>query len=270
MSIHWMSWVWDNSPYKGSNLLLHLALADFADDQGNLFASQPVLAEKARCTPEYIRRAMKQLSEDGYVEMIKRGNSKGRATTYKMWGRFGFKTQEPPNKVGESDLGESTPQLYDDSELNPQLLEVNPPTLTPQPPNSHSIPTVLYNCPNTTYAIAKTIAKNFWDKQEIKPLGKKAYWSLLEVCKAALKNGYSAYEIKFTLDKLGIVPNMALMDSALKRNMKEAREIDRSRKDREIAIEATRRHLEAVSDPEAVPMPEDVKMALRKAGLLRT
>lgn len=266
MSIHWMTWVWDNSPYAETKLLIHLALADIAHKDGRFFASQTQLSTMARCSTEYIRKVIKELEQNNHLKIVTKGNGRGNATVYQLIGLETPNASLPFTKEGKKPQSELP--LLDD--INPQLWDDKPPTLTPQTPNSASIPTVLYNCPNTTDAIAKTIAKNFWDKQEIKPLGKKAYWSLLEVCKAALNNGYSAYEIEFTLDKLGIVPNMAFMDSALKRNMKEAREIDRSRKDREIAIEATQRHLERVSDPEAVPMPEDVKMALRKAGLLRT
>jgi biotin operon repressor len=269
MSIHWIVWVWDNSPYEGTKLLLHLALADFADDEGNLFASQAVLAKKSRCSEEYIRRSIKHLVDDGYVEITKRGNSKGRATTYKIWGRFGFKTLETPNYVGESDLTDSTPQLSTDLSLTPQLWQDNSPTLTPQPPNSASKPTVLYNSPNTTVAIAKAIAEKWWEQQEIKPIGKNAFWSLVEVCKAALTNGYTQEQVEFILTKVNVIPSMPMMDNLLKKNIKEFNDATKARKDREMAKEATRKHLEALSNADSVPMPEDVKTLLRGAGLLR-
>lgn len=269
MSIHWIAWVWDESPYTGTNLLLHLALADFADEKGDLFASQSVLAQKARCSEEYIRRTIQKMIEDGYIEITKKGTSRGKATTYKMWGRHGFKILESPNIIGESDLTELTPQLSNEEDLTPQLWQDNSPTLTAQPPNSASKPTVLYNSPNTTVALAKAIAEKWWNKQEIKPLGKNAFWSLVEVCKAALKNGYSEFQIEFALDKLGIVPSMPAMDATLKKHLAVKKQIEKAKSDREMAIKATRQHLEAISSPTNVPMPDDVRNALRASGLLK-
>lgn len=69
MSIKIMSWVWDNSPYDGKALLLHLALADFANDEGDCWPSQPTLARKARCTERHVRDCVKQMIADGFLEI---------------------------------------------------------------------------------------------------------------------------------------------------------------------------------------------------------
>ena len=50
MSVRWISYVWESSPFKGERLLLHLALADFANDEGECWPAQPTLAKKARCS----------------------------------------------------------------------------------------------------------------------------------------------------------------------------------------------------------------------------
>jgi hypothetical protein len=74
LSIKIMSWVWDHSPYEGKALLLHLALADFANDAGECWPSQPTLAAKARCTERHVRDTVSQMVNDGYVQITNPSN----------------------------------------------------------------------------------------------------------------------------------------------------------------------------------------------------
>jgi hypothetical protein len=50
MSVRAISWVWQNSKQKGGALLLELAIADFADDNGRAWPAIETLAAKARMT----------------------------------------------------------------------------------------------------------------------------------------------------------------------------------------------------------------------------
>ena len=61
MSIKWMGWVGDESPYKGTQLLIHLWLADFANDDGICWPSQATVGKKARCSGRYVREVMKNM-----------------------------------------------------------------------------------------------------------------------------------------------------------------------------------------------------------------
>jgi hypothetical protein len=79
-----MSAVWAHSPYRGEALLLHLALADYANDEGTCFPSQKTLARKARCSENYVRVAIKRMISDGLVEIIEPSNGRGRAITYQL------------------------------------------------------------------------------------------------------------------------------------------------------------------------------------------
>ena len=74
MSIKVMSWVWEKSPYEGKVLLIHLAMADFANDVGECWPSQQTLADKARCTVRYVRDAIARMEEDGYVRISEVSN----------------------------------------------------------------------------------------------------------------------------------------------------------------------------------------------------
>ena len=81
LSIKVMTWVWDNSPYKDDALLIHLALADWASDEGVCWPRQAQIAQKARCSVEHVRRVTRRMEEDGYLSII--SASKGPGTSHK-------------------------------------------------------------------------------------------------------------------------------------------------------------------------------------------
>lgn len=195
-----MSRIWDESPYDGARLLIHLAMADHANEEGRFFVAQPSLAKKARCSVEYVRLSVQKMIDDGVLVIERKGSSRGKATEYRLL----------PNTIGES-----------------QKAEANPPTLTPQPPNSealtpqlHSVTTVLYNHPDTTMeADGKAAAREWWESLPIKPIGRNAWWSLVKVCEAAAERGYTQEQIISALRQIGGVPSISQMDRQL-RNVK--------------------------------------------------
>ena len=68
MSIKVMAQVWEHSPAKGAELLLLLALADSADDNGIACLTVPELAERTRMTPRRARRVLLRLADSGAIE----------------------------------------------------------------------------------------------------------------------------------------------------------------------------------------------------------
>lgn len=84
MSIRWIAHVWERSPYRGERLLLHLALADFANDEGTCFPSQRTLAHKARCSENFVRLAITQMVNDGFVETARGNNGRGNTIIYRL------------------------------------------------------------------------------------------------------------------------------------------------------------------------------------------
>jgi hypothetical protein len=204
-----MSRVWTDSPYNGTRLILHLALADMAHDDGRFFASQTHLAKKSRCTTHYIREVINEMIAQGYVAIVSKGNSRGNATVYQLL----FPAEKLPNSDRESE-----------SEL-PNSDRDNSLTLTPQLPNStshhSSYTSVLSTTKSDEFAIAirpefEEVAKRWWEKQRIKPLGKGAWHSLLKVCEAAHKRGFTQEQIEQALDYIGTVPTMRQMDLVLR------------------------------------------------------
>lgn len=104
MSIKIMSWVWDNSPYEGAALLLHLALADFANDAGECWPSQVTLAAKARCSDRYVRTMTNRMLDEGYLEIVSHSNGKT-SNRYRLIAR----NSVPPrnSETGSPELSDS-------------------------------------------------------------------------------------------------------------------------------------------------------------------
>ena len=93
MSVRWISAVWADSPYRGERLLIHLALADYANDEGMCFPSQRTLARKARCSENYVRLTIKQMIADKLIEVSRDGGGRGITAVYQLL---------PPTTNGDS------------------------------------------------------------------------------------------------------------------------------------------------------------------------
>jgi hypothetical protein len=76
MSIRVMTRVWDLSAASGGELLVLLALADFADDDGYSYPTPAQVAEKARLSDRQVRTVLASLEERGELAYhIGRGRS---------------------------------------------------------------------------------------------------------------------------------------------------------------------------------------------------
>ncbi len=76
MSIRVMSKVWSTSAHKGSALLLLLAIADFAHDDGTgAWPSIATLADKVRMSPRQVTRLLHRLEASGEL-VVKPGASR--------------------------------------------------------------------------------------------------------------------------------------------------------------------------------------------------
>lgn len=133
MSIKIMSWVWEHSPYKGEALLIHLAVADYANDQGMCWPTQETLAQKARCSTEHVRRVVKRMQEDGYISIVAASKGPGSSHTYKL---------EYPTSGGV------LPQKYPTSNTRiPHIQAENTPHSSPNNRQEPSIEPVRVACP---------------------------------------------------------------------------------------------------------------------------
>jgi len=78
MSIKVMNWVWEHATVKGGDLLVLLAIADFADDDGRAYPSVTRLAEKARLSERAAQYSIRKLASMGLLTVEAQ---KGRAHT---------------------------------------------------------------------------------------------------------------------------------------------------------------------------------------------
>lgn len=84
MSIRVMTAIWDSGLYEGGTLLVLLALADWAADDGTkVFPKIATLAEKARLSVRGAQLCMARLKEDGVLVEVE-GARRGKATEYKI------------------------------------------------------------------------------------------------------------------------------------------------------------------------------------------
>lgn len=138
MSIKIMSWVLDHSPYEGKARLIHVVLADHANDEGVCWPRQDQIAARAGCSVEHVRVTVKQMITDGYVELV--AASKGRGSSH----RYMLKN---PKSVGVS--GHGSPQV---DGLSPQVDEV----ITPNPsPNNRQEPSITISKSDCPYCHRK-------------------------------------------------------------------------------------------------------------------
>lgn len=77
-----MNWVWEQSPVKGNERLLLLAIADCASDDGtNAYPSKQKLKDKTKLDLSTIRRIVKRLEQQGQL-VVYRSDQRGRANVY--------------------------------------------------------------------------------------------------------------------------------------------------------------------------------------------
>lgn len=72
MSIKLMTKVWEQAEAEGTKLLLLLALADMANDEGYCWPSYNTLAKKIRVSQTHTIHLVSELVEQGYVVKEKR------------------------------------------------------------------------------------------------------------------------------------------------------------------------------------------------------
>ena len=78
-----MSAVWESGEVSGATLLVLLALADYANDNGICWPGVPALAKKARVSERYVRELLGDLEDGGYITRELNAGPSG-VNTYKV------------------------------------------------------------------------------------------------------------------------------------------------------------------------------------------
>ena len=129
MSVRTMARVWDQSAHAGTELLMLLAIADFADDEGNAYPAVPTLAAKCRMSPRNANFILSALRESGELEV--RPNEGPRGTNrYKVV--TGLKPASPLKSASPLKPTSPTPEAGFPEPLKPTSDE--PPLNHQEPP----------------------------------------------------------------------------------------------------------------------------------------
>ena len=116
MSIRVLNWVWANSAQKGSALLLLLAIADHAhDDGGGAYPSIQTLATKTRLTSRAVQVLLKKLEASGELR-IERRSGPHRVNTYAIPMRAETANPDPKDiAANPTDKALNIPESKEDS-----------------------------------------------------------------------------------------------------------------------------------------------------------
>lgn len=77
MSVRTMALVWEHSRHAGNDLLMLLAIADNANDEGVAWPSVPMLARKCRMTPRNVNLILAELRRGGEITIEQNAGPKG-------------------------------------------------------------------------------------------------------------------------------------------------------------------------------------------------
>lgn len=120
MSIRMMAMVWDDERLSGDMLLLALALADHANDDGQCWPSVTRLAQRIRKSRRQTIRLLKRLEEIGYIHVAK---TAGMANHYVLQCRPTSDTAMSPVTSGTSDTAMSLVEnVTSDIAMSPVLV----------------------------------------------------------------------------------------------------------------------------------------------------
>jgi len=128
MSVRTMARVWDCSQHSGTELLMLLAIADFADDDGRAYPAVGTLARKCRMTARNANRLLNGLKASGELEI--KGNEGPRGTNrYRV--TVGLTPTSPLTPTSSLTRRSSTP---DEFVLKPLTPASDEPSLNHQEP----------------------------------------------------------------------------------------------------------------------------------------
>ena len=81
MSIRLTSQIWDSGRYEQTALLVLLALADQANDDGVCWPAVSTIAARARCSARYVRTLLGEFEKDGWISIEHR---EGKPSMYRL------------------------------------------------------------------------------------------------------------------------------------------------------------------------------------------
>jgi hypothetical protein len=130
MSIKIMSTIWDRGPDNQSERFVLLALADYANDEGECWPSIEGVARKTCLTDRGVRKIMRRLEETGWLE-IEAGGGRKNCNLYRI------KTLNIVQPEHRSPLN-LVPENPEPRSLNPEPCSAEPSRTIKEPSDSNS------------------------------------------------------------------------------------------------------------------------------------
>jgi hypothetical protein len=127
MSIYVTSQVWKNAPVDGSALLVLLALADFADDDGVCWPAVCTIAQKARISERSAQRSIRKMADDGLIEIDDNAGPKG-ANRYRVKPVTDWPKSDEEPAESEPEGGDNLAPPQNDEGVTPVAQGVTPVT----------------------------------------------------------------------------------------------------------------------------------------------
>jgi hypothetical protein len=115
-----MARIWAHSQRKDGELLVMLALADFANDAGESWPSIPILAQKARLTERQTRKVLAKLEAAGEIRRVRSNGGRNRRNHY-----FINLSENPEIKTLNKKQRKNNPVFGDTKTLSPATGALN-------------------------------------------------------------------------------------------------------------------------------------------------
>ncbi len=117
MSVRMTSYVWDLPDIEGTELLVMLAMADFADDAGRCWPSMDAVAKRARRSGRAVRTIIRNLEARGLLECSDKAGGRGRSNRYLIVQKAEAQTSEyeAPVKAEKAEKAEAQASEFIDA-----------------------------------------------------------------------------------------------------------------------------------------------------------
>lgn len=99
-----MAEIWKTSPQKGTRLLMLLAIADHANDEGIAWPSQKHLAHKCRMSKRQAQNLIKDLVSTDELDIEELGTGRGHSTIYRVKPASTFKDQRVKSSTSKGEV----------------------------------------------------------------------------------------------------------------------------------------------------------------------
>jgi hypothetical protein len=129
MSVRVMAAVWESSPHRGGTLLVQLAIADHANDEGVAWPSVDSLGRKARMSSRNVQLALARLQESGALA-IEHGQGGHGCNLYRLWTTRTPENTSPP-KTFQGEKSNRGGEVFDRGGEKNDVQGVNP--ASPEP-----------------------------------------------------------------------------------------------------------------------------------------